>query len=318
MLRVICLAFLLSSSALAHAPLLEEKATPAILDTDIGDDIDDTWALALLLKSPELDLKLVTTDFGNTFYRARIVARLLETAHRTDVGVGIGIRQSETEGAQAPWVKDYDLSKYPGKVYQDGVQALINTIMNSTEQVTLICIGPTPNIKAALEREPRIAEHARFVGMFGSVRRGYGGNKTPEPEYNVKSDAAACRRALTAPWQVTITPLDTCSLVRLRDEKYAAVRSCRDPLVQAVIENYRIWCGKNPDRADKASSVLFDTVAVYLALSEDLLVMERLGIRVTDDGSTVPDPKGKQINCALEWKNLPAFESWLVSRLTAN
>ncbi len=41
---------------------------PVILDTDIGGDIDDTWALAMLLKSPEVDLKLVVTDYGNTTY----------------------------------------------------------------------------------------------------------------------------------------------------------------------------------------------------------------------------------------------------------
>ena len=35
------------------------KKIPVIYDSDIGDDIDDTWALAVLLKSPELDLKLV-------------------------------------------------------------------------------------------------------------------------------------------------------------------------------------------------------------------------------------------------------------------
>jgi len=313
---MLCLFALFTSFVPVGAPEQKGKGTPAILDTDIGDDIDDTWALTLLLKSPELDLKLVTTDFGNTMYRAKIVARLLEVAHRTDVGVGIGIRQADSVGAQGPWVRDYDLSKYPGKVFQDGVQALIDTIMNSPSKVTLICIGPAPNIKAALAREPRIAERARFVGMYGSVRRGYDGKKTPEPEYNVKADAQAGRRALTAPWDVTITPLDTCSLVRLKEEKYAAVLRSEDPLVRAMIENYRIWCGKNPERADKASSTLFDTVAVYLALSEDLLEMERLGIRVADDGSTVPDPKGKQMNCALNWKDLSAFESWLVTRLT--
>jgi inosine-uridine nucleoside N-ribohydrolase len=35
---------------------------PVILDTDIGGDIDDAWALALILKSPELDLKMLVTD----------------------------------------------------------------------------------------------------------------------------------------------------------------------------------------------------------------------------------------------------------------
>ena len=54
-----------------------EKKTPVILDTDIGDDIDDTWALGVLLKSPELDLKLVVTDYGKVNYRPRVVAKFL-------------------------------------------------------------------------------------------------------------------------------------------------------------------------------------------------------------------------------------------------
>jgi len=41
--------------------LICAKKIPVILDTDIGIDIDDTWALGLLLKCPELDVKLITT-----------------------------------------------------------------------------------------------------------------------------------------------------------------------------------------------------------------------------------------------------------------
>ncbi|MGA2258608.1 MAG: nucleoside hydrolase, partial [Thermoguttaceae bacterium] len=54
--------------------------TPVVLDTDIGDDIDDTWALALLLRSPELDVQLITTTCGKAEYRAKIIARLLTVA----------------------------------------------------------------------------------------------------------------------------------------------------------------------------------------------------------------------------------------------
>jgi inosine-uridine nucleoside N-ribohydrolase len=291
------------------------RKIPVILDTDIGDDIDDTWALVLLLKSSEVDLKLVTTDHGNTLYRAKVVAKLLEVAGRTDVPVGIGIRRGDGEGGQAPWVKGYDLAKYPGKVYQDGVAALIEAIMKSPEPITLVCIGPVPNIQAALDKEPRIAEKARFVGMHGSVRKGFDGNKDPHAEYNVKANAAACRRALSAPWSVTITPLDTCGVVRLKGEKYAAVKGSKDPLTRALVENYRIWCGKDPERADRESSVLFDTVAAYLSFSEELLVMEKLGIRVTDDGFTRMDEKAKILSCAMAWKDLGAYEDFLVRRL---
>ena len=50
------------------------RRIPVILDTDIGNDIDDTWALGQLLNSPELDLKLVLTSTGDTEYRARVAA----------------------------------------------------------------------------------------------------------------------------------------------------------------------------------------------------------------------------------------------------
>ncbi|MEE8389737.1 MAG: nucleoside hydrolase [Anaerolineae bacterium] len=298
------------------------KRIPVILDTDVGTDIDDTWALAMLLKSPELDVKLIVTDTGDTTYRAKIAAKMLEIAGRTDVPVGIGIPFENTVNLQAPWVEGYDLSGYPGPIHEDGIGAIVDTIMGSPELVTLICIGPLPNIGAALEREPRIAERARFVGMHGSIRRGYGGSGEVSTEYNVACDPQACRDAFAAPWDVTITPLDTCGLVKLAGEKYRAVCDCDDPLIRALIENYRIWIEnatwtQGLDVATE-SSILFDTVAIYLAFSEELLVMEKLGIRVTADGSTVIDNDAKPINCATDWKDLPAFEDLLVRRLTGS
>lgn len=292
---------------------------PVILDTDIGGDIDDTWALALVLKSPELDLKMVVSDTGNTTYRAKIIAKMLEIAKRTDVAVGVGLHQSDREGGQAKWVADYDLARYPGKVHQDGVQAMIDLVMASPEKITLICIGPLPNIKAALERKPEIAGRVRFVGMHGSVRRGYDGKAKPSTEYNVVADAKAAQKVFTAAWPMTITPLDTCGIVRLRGEKFRKVAECADPVTRAVIENYRIWWkAGDPKRSDKleASSVLFDTVAIYLALSEKLVNIERLPIRVTDKGFTEVDPQGKPVDCAMSWKDLSAFEDFLVARLT--
>ena len=302
------------------------KATvmiPVIYDSDIGDDIDDTWALCLLLKSPELNVKLVVGDQGKSEYRAKLFAKLLQTAGRTDVSIGIGLDVNRKgTGGQRDWVADYDLKSYPGKIHRDGVQAIIDTIMKSSEPITVIAVGPLPNIREALKREPRIAEKARFVGMHGSVRKGYGGSPKISAEYNVRADAKACQAVLSAAWDITITPLDTCGLVTLRGEKYAAVRKCNDPLVKALIENYRLWWKNharnkdNPKRAETASSTLFDTVAVYLAFTQELCQMETLPIRVTDDGKTVIDPSAKKMQVATEWKNLGKFEDFLVERLT--
>jgi inosine-uridine nucleoside N-ribohydrolase len=293
---------------------------PVILDTDIGDDIDDTWALALLLKSPELDLKLVVGDYGQAQYRARLLAKLLARAGRTDVPVGVGLDiVPRGEGRQAAWVKDYDLKSYPGRVNADGVQALIDTVMKSPQLVTLICIGPVPNIAAALKREPRLAQHARFVGMHGSVRVGYGGAKQPHAEWNVKADPRSCQQVFAAPWNITITPLDTCGLVILTGDKYRRVRDTTDRTVADLMVNYRLWVAgdaKLPaDMADQRSSTLFDTVAVYLAIRPDLCVMEKINLRVTDDGFTVVDPQAKLVNVATSWKDLGAFEDFLAERL---
>jgi hypothetical protein len=57
-------------------------------------------------------------------------------------------------------------------------------------------------------------------------------------------------------------------------------------------------------------------VAVYLAFADTLLGMEQLGIRVTDDGFTRVDPTAPRIHCATTWKDMPAFEDLLVTRLT--
>jgi len=61
-----------------------------ILDTDIGTDVDDCMALALLLGSPEVELAAVTTVYADVLLRARMVLKLLALRGRTDVPVAAG------------------------------------------------------------------------------------------------------------------------------------------------------------------------------------------------------------------------------------
>ncbi len=295
---------------------------PVILDTDICDDIDDTWALVMLLKSPEFDVKLITTAVGDTTARTKVVAKILQTAGRTEIpiGTGIAIGDMKTGHRQDAWVKDFDLSKYPGKIYPDGVQVMVDTIMNSPEQITLIAIGPLPNIQAALEREPNIAKKVRYIGMQGSIRWSFNDSTKPQKEYNIVSFIKASQAVFTADWDMTITPLDTCGKVSLRGDKYRKVLDCNSPMTKLIIENYRVWLksgNMNEAQANSRSSTLFDTVAIYLAMKRDLVEMEKLGIRVTDDGYTLIDDKAKKINCATKWKNLGDYESFLAERLTS-
>jgi inosine-uridine nucleoside N-ribohydrolase len=246
------------------------------------------------------------------------LGKFLERAGRADIPIAVGPDvEPHGEGAQAEWIKDYDLKSYPGQVHTDGVGAMIDVIMNSPRLVTLICIGPMHNVAAALEREPRIAQRARFAGMDGSVRLGYGGNKTPSPEWNVKAEIAAAKRGLSAAWDITITPLDTCGLVILDGDRYQRVLNARGAVATTIVENYRLWsrAGGKRAEADQHSSTLFDTVAVYLTFTQNFCKMEQLGIRVTDDGMTVIDDRAKQMNVATEWTNLDGFRDLLVERI---
>lgn len=295
---------------------------PVILDTDIGLDVDDVWALAFLLRCPELDLKLVVSDTGDTRYSASVAAKLLEAGGRVDVPIGVGVAQEPLPRTHAAWLGDYELSDYPGEVFEDGVVALCDTILASPEPVTLICIGPIPNIAAALEREPAIVQNSRFIGMHGSLRRGYLGAPKPMREYNVFKHPLACRRVFETPWDLSITPLDSCGTVYLKDENFSKVRESRDPLMRAVLDNHFAWCDAVKDSPMLAqidpqtqSSRLYDTVAVYMAFSESLLEMETLPILVTDDGKTLIDDKGQLVRCATGWKDQSAFERLLADRL---
>jgi len=298
-----------------------------IVDTDIGTDIDDTWALAMLLGSPELDLKLITCVSGDVRYRASLCARLLTIADRRDVPIGLGIGgalklPTVLSGApQSGFVGKDDLDVYPN-VRADGVDAMIQTIMGSDNPVTVIAIGPLTNVAEALRRCPQIVARASFIGMHGSVRVGYRGSATPAAEYNVFADIAAAQTVLSADWEMTITPLDSCGSVVLGGDDYRRFYDFAvahpGSMADAVLANYRLWLdavGAPADRQAQRSTTLYDTVAVYLALEDGALQMETLPIVVGDDGFTRIDPNGVLMRVATGWRDASAFEALLVERV---
>ncbi|MDH4168442.1 MAG: nucleoside hydrolase [Acidimicrobiia bacterium] len=294
---------------------------PVVLDTDIGFDVDDVWALALLLRCPELDVRLILTENGDTTFAAAMVAQLLHLAGRGDIPIGIGIPLNATPPHHADWVQPGALQSHPGAVHHDGVGALIDTIRQSPDPVTLLAIGPLVNVAAALQRAPDITTNSRLVGMHGSLRRGYLGGDTPNHEYNVATYPSAAQAVFAADWDITITPLDTCGTVVLDGQRFSRLRASTDPMVRAVIENHDLWCrtvdwfphlGIDPQTS---SSVLYDTVAVALAITEAHLQMEEVAITVDDHGATLIDPAGPVVRCATEWTDREGFYDMVIDRL---
>ena len=298
---------------------MNEKKIPVILDTDIGLDIDDTWALGFLLKCPELDVKLITTSSDNTTLKAKFVAKFLEIVDRTDIPIGIGPLENHKKGWLYPWIKDYEIKRYPGIIYENGIEVLCSTIMDSLEPITLIAIGPLGTVAGALRMNPNIVEKSRFVGMHGSINIGYTGSNSPSREYNVRKNIKACREVFQASWEKTITPLDTCRKIVISGELFERIINCNNITVKTIKEKFEIWKKKIIPRfilsKKDQTSVLFDTVALYLAFSEDLLKIEDLKIEITEKGHTKISEKGNMVRCATSWRDLQSFKNLLVNRL---
>lgn len=286
---------------------------PIILDTDIGTDIDDTWALAFLLKSPELQLKLVSTTSKNTIERAKIAAKMLEIAGASNVPIAIGEPADADPLPQSPWVKDYSLSDYDGLITHNVPDEIERIVTSSPQPVTIIAIGPLTNIAETLARHPNIVSNARLVGMQGAIHAGYNGSSKADIEYNIAMDIDSAQQVFSSPLDITITPLDTCGLVYLEGPEYEKIKYACNPVSRAVIDNYSIWLGTRPDEC--RSSILFDTVAVYLAFDEEFVEIKEIKIKVTDEGYTVPDPEGNKIRCAIRWRDIKSFKNLLVERL---
>lgn len=278
-----------------------------VIDTDIGTDIDDTWALALAVRSPELDIGLITTVSGDTHYRARVARGLLGPGVPIAVGLGGGSgvhpgTPQRTLAAAA--ADDFDT---------DGVDALVAAC---AQPITIIALGPLTNVAAALERDPTISERCRVVAMLGSVRVGYHGHIEPVPEYNVKVDVGAVRTVLAAPWSVTITPVDTCGTILLRGDTYQRVLASTDPIVRRLLGSYREWLGESVELFDRRSTTLFDCVAIHLAHDESLVEIEELPLAVDDDGMMRITDGAPVVRVATRWRDEPAFIEHLVDRLT--
>lgn len=306
-----------------EAPPAPSTPIPVIYDTDLGTDIDDTWALALLLASPELDLRLVVTDTGDTRARARIVAKFLDAAGRGDIPIGIGVpdeRDGDLAMGQLPWADDYDLADYPGTVHEDGVQAMIDAVQSTSEPTTLLAVGPVTNLAAALDRAPDLAQKVRVVAMSGSVDLGYASAPEPSPEYNVAFRIPEARRMYSADWDLLIAPLDTAGQVKLEGDEYQRLVASESRTVRALLDGYRVWAPTfewNDLDVDVESSYLFDALAVALLHQEDLCEIEEVPLVVDDEGFTRRDDAGRGVRAALRWQPgaRERFQSDLVDRL---
>jgi purine nucleosidase len=253
--------------------------TKIIIDTDIGDDVDDAFAVGLALASPELEILGITTAWGDTRLRARMVDRLLQETGNANIPVAEGIvTQSKTPFSQARWAQ-----RGPTKSHPAAVDFLLSQIRARPGEITLVAIAPLTNIGAAIDRDPAAFKKLkRVVLMGGSIRKGYGDlgylpDRGPQPEYNIYSDVPAAQKLFASGVPIYMMPLDSTQL-KLDEEKRALLFAQGTPLTDALTLLYQEWGQQTP--------TLFDVMAVAYVLDPSLCPVQPFQIIVDKDGFT--------------------------------
>ena len=268
--------------SLAAAPL------PVLLDTDIGTDIDDAYALAQVIRSPELELLGVTTVSGDAVARARLAAKLLAVTGRGEVPVYAGISTAPQYLKQAEWATGFTA---PALHESGGVEFLRQQINARPGEITLIAVGELTNVAALLEAEPGIGRKLKAIALMGgSIRRGYAPGSKPEPEWNIKSAARAAQVVFSSGVPLLIAPLDSTSDLKLTNEWKTRLFARGTPLTDALAALDFVWTHTNTWNATQPT--LFDNLAVALVATPDLVPLTPLNLVVEADGTTREIPDG--------------------------
>lgn len=288
--------------ALPESPSAEK----VIIDTDIGDDIDDAFALALALHSPELKILGVTTTFGDTELRAKLADRLLGEAGRPEIPVAAGIH-GET-GHPMSQRRYAEGGRFAKPAHGNAVDFLLEQIRRYPGQITLIGIGPLINVGAAIDQDPAtFRKLKRVVIMGGSIKRGYGevGYGTPappQPEWNIVNGIPEAQRLFASGVPLYLMPLDSTQL-KLDEVKRAFLFRQGTPVSDALTLLYHQWGQQTP--------TLFDDMAVAYAVNPQLCPTRPMHVRVDDKGSTLVEPGKPNVQVCLESSSDRFFEFFM-------
>ena len=289
------LAAVFASSFLMSSPIYAQTNNSAprpsatekiIIDTDIGTDIDDAFAVGLALQSPELKILGISSAWGDTRLRARLLTRFLKETGHPEIPIVMGIAK-ERPGkpeilSQAPYAERVPADQS----YPNAVDFLLEQIRLHPGEITLIAIGPETNLGAAIDRDAAtFRKLKRIVLMGGSVYRGYsqfnyGKTHGPDPEWNILCDVQAAQKVFTSGVPLYVMPLDS-TQIKLQELERAEIFKACTPLTDALLVLYEQW-----SHGAVQTPTLFDAVAVAYAMHPELCPAQPMRLRVDDQAYT--------------------------------
>src|SRR3984957_3442337 len=274
-----------------------KTTSKVIIDTDIGDDIDDAFAVDLALASPELHLLGISTAGGDTSLRARMLDRMSCEVGRTDIPIDTGPATKPTTAfSQAPWA-----SQGIERPHGEAVSFLLEQIQRYPGEITLIALGPLTNIGAAISRDPAtFRKLKRVVMMGGSIYRGYGdsGNIAThgaDAEYNIAMDPVAAQKLFRSGVPIFMMPLDSTQL------KFdAAKRSLLATISTPMTDSLQVLIAEWARSTNQVTPTMFDAVAAAYAIDPTSCPTTPLHIEVDEKGFTRATPGAPNAEACLE------------------
>lgn len=320
---ILAAAIVLTFAAAASA----QKKIPVVIDTDIGADIDDAFALAFALASPELDVRGITTvgrggppdpfvqhiSKERDEDRAWLVCRFLSQVGAKNIPVAAGADPQPK--SPIDWQIQY--RRHPAAIYnrtakpvKESAVELMAKLASENDGLTIIALGPLTNVARFIKEHPDAAKKLkRIVIMGGSVAVGYEGKPKPEPEWNIETDIAAAKAVFKSGLPITVVPLDVTAKLTLEKKERDAIFTARTPLTWQVQNLYELW--------DRETPILFDPVAVLAAFDEKLLTFKPMHLEVSDKGMTQEKELKANVRVAMALKDA-AFREMFVSRLRSH
>ena len=243
------------------------KRTDIWLDTDIGGDIDDALALALIVKSPEINLLGVTTCFNYAVLKGRIARRLLDIGGFSSVPVYAG--QDHPILGNRPLVMpcQYDektLGNIP--ISSHGVEKAAHTILSRDEKTTLVTIGSLTDAALMLMLYPEIKEKLDKILMMG------GNFYSNMVESNIREDALAADYVFRSGVPVVAVGTDVTDRCVLSWDDVEQIKSGTDPICVFITELMERWGNFRP--------TIHDPLAVMYLLKPELFTMQKEEISV--------------------------------------
>jgi purine nucleosidase len=271
-----------------------------IFDCDIAGDIDDAYALALMLCSPEFEILGITVDHGLTHDRAKVACRMLYETGLEHIPVYLGRETAGVVGKkvveatysqQFYWAKNFDKLEPQEKPAADFI---IET----------------------LRKDPEVLQLTKAIySMFGSFYAGYGDSPVIDAEWNVRADIASSQKFASCGANIIYAGLDVTN-VKFPDDLSQKLLMRQSPLTNALCGLETLW-GRQFNK--ETDPTLFDCVAVGMFLWPDLFTTRRAHVEVDDKGYTIVD-NGKAPNCQIGMEiNKQEFLNRLMERyLTQN